>query len=84
MERLLQFLRDEAGRRGITNADLAKILGVSPTALSYWMNGKWEPSVKSLALMAEGLGMPYQELAAMAESDLQADHAKHGAVDHML
>ncbi len=67
MDRLLGFIQaQEAQRRGLSRNQFAKLIGVSPSTLSYWLSGSGEASAESLQSVAAALGMPYQELAAMA------------------
>ena len=37
----------------LTQADLAKAIGVSRAVISYWENGKKEPSITNLALICK-------------------------------
>ena len=50
--------------RGLTQADLARQLGVTPAAISKWENGSSKPRVEVLFQLAEILGVRPEELMA--------------------
>jgi transcriptional regulator with XRE-family HTH domain len=45
------------GIHGLTAADASKLLGISTTTLSYWLNGERDPAVGSLMKVAEFFGV---------------------------
>lgn len=47
---------------GYTQAELARIMGVSPIYVSRWTTGRTIPDVDHLALLGETLGVPLDEL----------------------
>jgi len=49
-------------KRGMTQADLAKQLGLTPAAISKWENGSSKPRVEVLFQLAEILGVRPEEL----------------------
>lgn len=55
------YLREQ---RGLTQADLARQLGVTPAAISKWENGSSKPRVEVLFQLAEILGVRPEELMA--------------------
>lgn len=50
--------------RGFTAADLARLIGVSNTAVSNWVNGRTIPRPQTLADIARALGVTEQYLLA--------------------
>ena len=51
-------------KKGLTQADLARQLGVTPAAISKWENGSSKPRVEVLFQLAEILGVRAEELMA--------------------
>lgn len=51
-------------KQGLTQADLARQLGVTPAAISKWENGSSKPRVEVLFQLAEILGVRPEELMA--------------------
>ena len=51
-------------KKGLTQADLARQLGVTPAAISKWENGSSKPRVEVLFQLAEILGVRSEELMA--------------------
>jgi transcriptional regulator with XRE-family HTH domain len=45
------------GIHGLTAADASKLLGISTTTLSYWLNGERDPALGSLMKVAEYFGV---------------------------
>lgn len=60
---------------GITQAELANLLGVSPTTVSMWEVGKSHPRVTLLPRVAELLGCTVDELLGREEA---AHDQRHG------
>lgn len=50
--------------RGMEQQDLAKKLGVAPSSVSDWVQGKTHPRRKRLPDIADALGVPVDELRA--------------------
>ena len=42
---------------GLSQADIARELGISQQAVSHWMRGKGDPSIRSLLALALTLGV---------------------------
>ena len=55
MPTLPEIIRDEMAERGITQKDLAELLGVSPSRVSEYMTGKAEPTLKVARLLNQKL-----------------------------
>ena len=51
-------------KRGLTQADIASLIGVTPAAVSKWENGSSKPRVEVLFQLAEILGVRPEELMA--------------------
>ena len=51
-------------KKGLTQADVASALGVTPAAVSKWENGSSKPRVEVLFRLAELLGVKPEELMA--------------------
>jgi HTH-type transcriptional regulator/antitoxin HigA len=52
---LAEVIKDEMDERGITQKQLAEMLGVSPSRISEYMNGKAEPTLKVARLLHKKL-----------------------------
>jgi len=55
----IKVLRDA---RGLTQFDLAVRVGVTPTAVSAWERGQYEPRASQLRKLAEVLGVRMDEI----------------------
>jgi len=55
MPTLAEIIRDEMEERGITQKQLAELLGVSPSRISEYMTGKAEPTLKVARLLHKKL-----------------------------
>jgi HTH-type transcriptional regulator/antitoxin HigA len=55
MPTLAEVIRDEMTERGITQKELAELLGVSPSRISEYMTGKAEPTLKVARLLNQKL-----------------------------
>jgi len=56
-ERVLQRIREECFKRGMTQADLATKLGISKSVVSEWKKGKSRAYMKKLPEIADVLGV---------------------------
>ena len=57
MPTLAEIIKDEMAERGITQKELAELLGVSPSRISEYMTGKAEPTLKVARLLNQKLGI---------------------------
>ena len=55
MPTLAEIIKDEMEERGITQKQLAELLGVSPSRVSEYMTGKAEPTLKVARLLHQKL-----------------------------
>ena len=55
-------VKAEMARSGLTAYELAERVGVSPTTMSLWLNGKAEPSIRNAIKVAEVLGRDVEYL----------------------
>ncbi len=55
MPTLAEIIKDEMADRGITQKELAELLGVSPSRISEYMTGKAEPTLKVARLLHQKL-----------------------------
>ncbi len=55
MPTLAEIIKDEMAERGITQKELAELLGVSPSRISEYMTGKAEPTLKVARLLNKKL-----------------------------
>lgn len=71
--------------RGIRAAQLGPRLGVTPTAVRQWLDGKTHPVGRRLAELAEALDVAPDELFAQATgfSDAAQDFQAAGAADEL-
>lgn len=56
-------------RAGITQAELARRLGVSPSAVSEWEAGKKDPSVSNMYRIVSACGLSFRMIAADVTPD---------------
>jgi putative transcriptional regulator len=61
-EQLLNRLRDERARRGLTQAELAALVGVSRKTINTVENGVFVPSTVLALRLARALGRPVEAL----------------------
>lgn len=57
-------IREVLAEKHISSKELANKLGISPTHMSYLLNGKRRPSFELLDAMCEVLGVPMSRLTA--------------------
>ena len=55
-------LRARRRELGMTQLDLARVVGVTPAAISYWEKGEYHPSYKASSKLAKALGMSERDL----------------------
>ena len=55
MPTLPEIIRDEMAERGMTQKELAALLGVSPSRISEYMTGKSEPTLRVARLLNQKL-----------------------------
>ena len=55
MPTLAEIIKDEMDERGITQKQLAELLGVSPSRVSEYMTGKAEPTLRVARLLNQKL-----------------------------
>jgi transcriptional regulator with XRE-family HTH domain len=56
------WLTDSMRHRGLSQADLARVVGVADTQVSRWRRGQVVPSVHSLQRIADTFGVPRSDL----------------------
>lgn len=66
-------IRDSRKRQGLSQADLAALVGVSQPAIANWESGIHDPRRLSLAKLAEVLRTPMDWLAAGDRSAVESD-----------
>lgn len=54
---------------GLTNADVARLTGMSEAMLSYWKSGKRTPKLDSLSKIAEAIGCEVSELISYGSGE---------------
>lgn len=62
-----EFLDELIADRGISQSDIARALGVSPSRVSEWKNGKARPQPENLARMARTLALDLDVLLALCK-----------------
>ena len=55
-------LKERRKAAGLTQQEVANILGVDQSAVAYWENGKYKPRKKRLADLAKLYGCSVEEL----------------------
>lgn len=55
-------LRAEMARRGYTNAELGKILGVGESAISHKLHGRNSFDIKEVRILCDHFKMTFEEL----------------------
>lgn len=58
----MQNLKEARQLKGITQEQLAKMLGITQGAVAQWENGLTHPSFEMLPKVAEALGLTVDEL----------------------
>jgi transcriptional regulator with XRE-family HTH domain len=58
----MQNIREARQMKGITQEQLAKMLGITQGAVAQWENGLTHPSFEMLPKVAEALGLTVDEL----------------------
>lgn len=58
----MQNIREARQLKGITQEQLAKMLGITQGAVAQWENGLTHPSFEMLPKVAEALGLTVDEL----------------------
>lgn len=58
----MQNIKEARQMKGITQEQLAKMLGITQGAVAQWENGLTHPSFDMLPKVAEALGMTVDEL----------------------
>lgn len=66
-------IKELLAQRGITNVQLAKTIGVTTPTVSYILNGKTLPSLKTLADIANFLNVTMGELFDDYKKDITQD-----------
>jgi len=60
----MQALIDYMKVTGLTQAELAKRIGVDPGHLNHWLKRRRDPSAQNLKLIAKGTGISLDKLLA--------------------
>ena len=66
-ERLNNRLREERARRGLTQADLAALVGVSRKTINTVENGVFIPSTTLALRLARALNLPVESLFSLQD-----------------
>lgn len=82
MEKLGQRLRELRQDSGLSQSQVAKLVGVSRNAVSQWESGETIPNSRRLARVAKALGVPLREIARASSSDQTEDIL--GAIARLL
>lgn len=61
---------------GLSNADVARITGMSEAMMSYWKSGKRTPKLDSLSKIAEAVGCEVSELISYGDEDKPIEAVK--------
>lgn len=61
-EQIGHFLRDKRESRGISQTEVAEVLGVKPQFVSNWERGMSSPPLRLLKVVTRMYGIPDQEL----------------------
>lgn len=61
MEKLVRFLEKHTKAK-MTQADIARELGVSPSLVSYWMAGTRKPGRDKIKQLSKLTGIPVEDL----------------------
>lgn len=66
-ERLVNFLKDERARLGLTQAELADRVGVSRKTINTVENGVFVPSTLLALKLAQAIGKPVEALFSLED-----------------
>lgn len=60
--RHMRKLRKWLDKNNVTQSDLARRIGVTPGAISHWVNGSYLPAIDSLLALSRETGLSLNEL----------------------
>lgn len=66
-ERLRQLMK----KKGVTQAEMASLFGISRQSLSLYCNGKTQPNIETIVKMAEYFGVSVDYLFGLAEERIK-------------
>ena len=69
LEKLADNLRTEREKLGITQTQLAEMLGVTPQAVSKWENARSYPDIETLVRLAELFSMTVDRMLGREDSE---------------
>ena len=69
LEKLADNLRAEREKLGITQTQLAEMLGVTPQAVSKWENARSYPDIETLVRLAELFSMTVDRMLGREDSE---------------
>jgi len=74
---LSEAIRSARRRAGLSQVELAELLGVRQSSVSQWERGSTKPSTVHLLALAAKLGCSLAELAGVAETTAAGPAARH-------
>ena len=64
-----RWLRGQMATRGLTLQDVAALVGVAPTTVSWWANGRSVPQREARERLAAGFGIDPVDIPKASSSD---------------
>ena len=79
-----QFIAAMRKENNMTQAELAKIIGVTDKAVSRWERGKGFPDINTLEPLAKSLGISVLELMRSQKSDMKEKNLSENEVVELM
>lgn len=67
-DKVVTLIKEEQQNKGISNYTLARLSGISETSLSYIFRHQRRPTLYTLKMITEALGLPLSEIVYRAEN----------------
>lgn len=68
-DKVVTLIKKEQQNKGISNYTLARLSGISETSLSYIFRHQRRPTLYTLKMITEALGLPLSEIVYRAENE---------------
>lgn len=75
-DKIISALLEEQEARGYTNYKISKATGTSQSYLSYLKHGKVNPTLLSLIILTDALGISLADIIKKAEQNEQSNESK--------
>lgn len=65
----MSIIKDLRNKKGLTQAQLARLCGVHQTAVSQWEKGRTDPDRESMKILSEVFGVPVDTIMGLSSGD---------------